>query len=334
LEQSFRDIADQIKIPGRQDVKVNIFKLIENCLRDENRGKWLLILDNVDNEQLLCSYSVAGKEDPISSQTNASTKPLLEYIPRSRNGSIIITSRTRDVALKMADHKDLIEVKPMEEPEALELLQRKLGQPRGSKEGQQLVNALELMPLAIIQAASYIQNRAPRYSVSQYLRDFQGSDREATKLLQKEAGHLHRDWEAKNSILVTWQISFDYIRRTNPSAAGLLSLMSLFDRQGIPENIIRPRPQANYALISEPLNGSSDGETSGSDIGPDFEDDITTLREFSFISISEDGTFFTMHRLVQLTMRAWLRSEGEINQWREVFISNLYEEFPTGGYEN
>jgi hypothetical protein len=95
FEQSFRDIADQVKIPGRQDHQVNIFKLVENWLRDERRN-WLLILDNVDNDQLLCSFSVAGKEDPISGQTNASKKPLFEYIPRSHNGSFIITSRNKN----------------------------------------------------------------------------------------------------------------------------------------------------------------------------------------------------------------------------------------------
>ena len=38
----------------------------------------------------------------------------------------------------MVDHKDLIEVKPMERSEALELLQRKLEQPRQSQESQQV----------------------------------------------------------------------------------------------------------------------------------------------------------------------------------------------------
>ncbi|KAJ5335690.1 uncharacterized protein N7506_005626 [Penicillium brevicompactum] len=77
--QSFRDIADQVKIPGRQDAKVNIFKL----LQDEKIGNWICILDNINDDQLLCPVPVAGKEDPISGVTNTSTKPLLEYIPRS-----------------------------------------------------------------------------------------------------------------------------------------------------------------------------------------------------------------------------------------------------------
>ncbi|CAI7577509.1 unnamed protein product [Penicillium glandicola] len=319
FEQSFRDIADQVKIPGRQGPDVDIFKLVENWLRDEKR-KWLCILDNVDDDKLLSSSG-----DSTRSLTKG--KPPLEYIPRSQNGSVIITSRNREVALKLVDHKGLVHIEPMAESEAIELLQRKLEQP--SHESQQLVNVLELMPLAIVQAASYIRNRAPRYSVSQYLREFQKSDREATKLLKREAGHHYRDWEAKNSILVTWQISFDHIRQTKPSAADLLSLMSFFDRQGIPENLI-----ANYASSPDLSSDSSDGETSESDIGPDFEDDVTTLRDYSFISISEDSTFFTMHRLVQLTTRAWLKSHGQIDQWRDKFTGTLYERFPIGEDED
>ncbi|KAJ5900176.1 uncharacterized protein N7473_004246 [Penicillium subrubescens] len=63
FEQGFRDIANQVKILGRQDPKVNIFALVENWLRDDNRGKWLLILDNVDDDQLLYPFSVATEMD-------------------------------------------------------------------------------------------------------------------------------------------------------------------------------------------------------------------------------------------------------------------------------
>ncbi|KAI2669310.1 hypothetical protein LCP963914a_9955 [Penicillium roqueforti] len=334
FEQSFRDIADQVKIPGRQDPQVNIYKLVENRLRDEKTGKWICILDNVDDDRFLYSFQAAQKEDSSRDPTNTSTKPLLEYVPRGRNGSMIITSRTREVALKLVDRKNLVEVEPMESSEALELLQRKLPQAGDGEESQKLVDTLELMPLAIVQAASYIQNRTPRYSVSQYLKDFQESDRKAIRLLKAETGHYYRDWEAKNSILVTWQMSFDYIRQIRPSAAELLSLMSFFDRQEIPESLIRHRPEAKDILIPELLNESDDSEDSESDTGPDFEDDVVTLRNFAFISISENGTFFTMHRLVQLTMRAWLKSRGQMNQWREIFINNLCEEFPTGEYKN
>lgn len=119
-------------------------------------------------------------------------------------------------------------------------------------------------------------------------------------------------------------MSFDHIREKKPSTAGLLSLMSFFDQQGIPENLIRRQYTANYKLILDLINDTSSGETSKSDIGPDFEDNITILRDYSFISISEDSTLFTIHRLVQLTTRTWLKSYRKINHWREKYISNLY----------
>ncbi|CAG8215912.1 unnamed protein product [Penicillium olsonii] len=300
FEQSFGDIADQAKFPDRQDAKVNIFKLVENWLRDEKIGKWVRILDNIDDDQLLCSVPVAGKGDMMRGSTNASTKPLLEYIPRSQNRSIIITSRTREVALKMVHHSDLIEVKPMEKSEALELLQRKLEQPGESQESRQLVNALESMPLAIVQAASYIRNRAPRPSVSQYLKDFLRSDREATK---EKRG------------------------RSPPSGLGSKEF-----NFGIPEILIRHQPKANDTSISELLSDSYDGESSESDIGHDLEDDLTTLRDYSLISVSKDGTLFTIHRLLQPSMRAWLESYGQVHEWREKSIRILAEEFPSGEY--
>jgi hypothetical protein len=159
--------------------------LVENWLQDEDKGKWICILDNADDSKFLCSLPAAGKGSSMKEPRNASTKPLLEYVPRCRNGSIIITSRSRDAALRMVKQKDFIDVNPMARSEALELLQKTLDQPEESQESQQLVEELEFMPLAIAQAAGYIRNRAPRYSVSQYLRDFQKSDSEAIKLLKK-----------------------------------------------------------------------------------------------------------------------------------------------------
>ncbi|KAJ6035878.1 hypothetical protein N7540_000157 [Penicillium herquei] len=332
FEQSFRDIAHQVKIPGRRELKANIFELVENWLRDEKKGKWLCILDNADDPELLSSPWTVANIAYVKESTNAPMKPLLEYIPRSQSGSVIITSRSREVALKTVKYNDLIEIRPMEQFEALALLQNRLGQPEENQETRRLVEELEFMPLAIVQAASYIRARASRYSIAQYLQDFQASDREATKLLRKEADCLDRDWEAKNSILVTWQISFDYVRRRKSSATDLLSLMCFFDRQEIPENLIRLDTKASYSSTSRLNNDSSDGESSESDKRPNFEDDIIMLRSFSFISTSETGSFFTMHRLIQLATRAWLKSQGEMDQWRERFISILYQDFPAGEY--
>ncbi|KAJ5977286.1 hypothetical protein N7501_000628 [Penicillium viridicatum] len=333
FEQSFRDIADQAKIFGRNDPTVNIYQLVESWLRSGKRGKWLLILDNVDDDGFLRQQSLK------LGQTNASTKPLLEYLPRSPNGSIMITSRSQEVALRIVDYQDVIKVEPMEKLEAIELLQRKVGLPAKTPDILKLVEELDFLPLAIIQAAGYIVHRAPRCSVSQYLEIFRKSDRSATKLLDYEAGHLFRDWEAKNSILVTWQISFDHIRCIRPSATDLLSLMSFFDRQGVSENLLRfhnktQNDDSNSQEIAIEYNDEDTDSISESNIDHNFEDDIATLRDFSFISINRDRTVFTMHRLVQLTVRGWLKADRQLERWKEQYIMILWQRFPIGEYEN
>jgi hypothetical protein len=76
-------------------------------------------------------------------------------------------------------------------------------------------------------------------AVPYYLEDFQKSDRKNISLLDNEAGYLRRDKEARNSIIITWHISFNHIHQIRPSAVDLLALMSLFEQQRIPETLIR-----------------------------------------------------------------------------------------------
>ena len=126
---------------------------------------------------------------------------------------------------------------------------------------------LDHMPLALVQAAAYIRERAPRCSMQQYLEEYQQSDSRKTSLLNREAGHLRRDAAASNSVLITWQISFDHIRKTRQSAAGLLSLMSFFDRQGIQEALLRRQ------------SSTADERPSAVQTNNEFEDDVLALRE-------------------------------------------------------
>jgi hypothetical protein len=46
----------------------------------------------MDDDKFLCSLPAAVKGALLKELSNALTKPLLEYVPRSQNGFIIITS--------------------------------------------------------------------------------------------------------------------------------------------------------------------------------------------------------------------------------------------------
>jgi hypothetical protein len=268
----------------------------------------------------------------------------LAYLPQSQNGSILVTTRSREVALKLVERSDIIAVEPMDEAHALALFEKKMGKQGDNKDVVELATALEFMPLAIVQAAAYISQRAPRCSVQQYLEEFRKSDRKKTSLLNYEGGQLRRDWEAKNSIIITWQISFDHIRQARPSAADLLSLMSFFDRQGIPQALVRipietEQSRGNLGGADEDDEKDdekdNDEDSTSESIGDDgFEDDILTLRNYSFISVNVDKTTFEMHGLVQLATRKWLDAHAQLERWKQQFIKNLFAEFPTGEYEN
>jgi hypothetical protein len=329
FEQSYRDIADTVKIFGRQNPKANIFKLVYDWLREGKRGKWVLILDNIDDARFLLDIDTQGK---ASSPGGTDLRPLRDYLPQSQNGSTLITSRSKEAALKLVEKGDIIEVEPMDGAHAVALFEKKLGEPNDSKDTAELVAALEYMPLAIVQAAAYISQRAPRFSVTQYLQDFRKSDRKRTSLLDYEGGELRRDREAKNSIIITWQISFDYIQQTRPSAADLLSLMSFFDRQGIPESLLHRRPEedSQQGQSEDDIDQDNLSQSSTSD---EFEGDILKLKNYSFISVNPGGQAFEMHSLVQLAMRTWLEANGQLERWKQQFIRNLCKEFPNGEHE-
>jgi hypothetical protein len=232
------------------------------------------------------------------------------------------------MASKFVEDRDIFSVNPMDEAEASSLVETKLGIPEDRNDVLTLVKALEFIPLAIVQAAAYIRRRAPRCSISQYLEIFQRSDHKTARLLSHEAGHHQRDPEAKNSILITWQLSFDHIRASRPSAADLLSLMSFFDPQGIHEDLLHDVKSRKDAYDSD------EDSITDSDSDMEFEDDILTLREYSLISTRQEANIFEMHRLVQLSARMWLETSGNIEHWKEQFIANLHSQFPSAAYEN
>jgi hypothetical protein len=277
---------------------------------------------------------------PASGSYDESIRPLWEYLPQSQHGSVLVTTRSRSVALKLVEEHDIIAVEPMDEAHAVALFEKKLLTQSDREDTVKLVAALEFMPLAIVQSAAYINQRAPRCSVRQYIEKFQKTDRSKTRLLTYEAGHLRRDRDAKNSIIITWQISFDYIQQERPSAADLLALMSFFDRQGIPEGLLRSETGNRYRDL-ENLDGNNEGHKdededseSATSVNDEFEDDILMLRNYSFIFVNIDKTTFGMHRLVQLATRKWFEAHRQLERWKQQYIKSLCVEFPTGKYEN
>jgi hypothetical protein len=98
--------------------------------------------------------------------------------------------------------------------------------------------------LANIQAGSYIVNRLPFVTIAVHLRLFHESESKRMRLLQNEdSADLRRDPSIRYAVITIWQLSFEQIRQEQPAAADLLVLMSMFDRQGIPEDLVSDSDQ-------------------------------------------------------------------------------------------
>jgi tetratricopeptide (TPR) repeat protein len=222
----------------------------------------------------------------------------------------------------MGSHADIIKVSPMDREDALTLFQRRLGQDFEQGDAAALVEALDYMSLAISQAAAYINKRTPLVTVSRYMYDLQKGDRDRATLLETDLEDLRRDGTSSNSILATWQISFEHINKTRPSASRLLSIMSLFDRQEIPKS-----------LLSDCRHQEGDASVDLEDNLSKLEDDLDTLISLSLVSTA-DGCQFAMHRLVQFSTRKWLELQGEQEDWMQLYASAIYRNLPKGNYED
>ncbi|KAF3062845.1 Nephrocystin-3 [Trichoderma lentiforme] len=328
VEEGFRLIADAVKLPERKQPQADIPLLVKNWLSIEHNGRWIIILDSADDSEVLYS----------TDHSDHSKRSLAAYIPKSRNGAIVLTTRNRSLASKLTGgYKHIIDVDTMSETDALTLLERKMGSPLSPLDAglaEDLVKALECIPLAISQAAAYIQARKPRSSIEKYLVNFRKSERESMRLLKYESNDIGRDEETSNTVLRTWAISFDHIRSHQRSAADLLSLMSFFDRQGIPEWVL-----ADSARHSNNLDGGDDsesetGEDSDSDIHSGFEENIMILKNFCLIAVNEEGDRFEMHRLVQLSIKSWLKAARLQETFMQQYITRMAALFPAVEYEN
>ena len=93
------------------------------------------------------------------------------YLPQTSKGSILVTSRNRQAALRLTNRiEHVIDVLPMEEKDAKTLLRKRLPDDKSSEDDTiALIETLECIPLAITQAAAYISVRKTRMTIAKYL---------------------------------------------------------------------------------------------------------------------------------------------------------------------
>ncbi|RBR09586.1 uncharacterized protein FIESC28_09805 [Fusarium coffeatum] len=340
FEESYRALADVLALPRRHEPGVSILALVRDWLQRDDVHPWFMIVDNADDGKVFFS-----EDDSFAS-----------YLPKSTKGKVLVTSRSLDTAQRLVGNtKAIYRIPIMAEDQALELLQSLLEDRVNGNEAEELVRTLDCIPLAVKQAAAYINRHSPRVTAKSYLKDLYKSEKRKHNLLRSDKGDLGRQAGVSNSVVVTWQVTFKQIRDEHPSAANLLSLMSQFQSQNIPEFMlhwynddrfaddgdddreINTRGAANG--VNTAIEDGSD-DVNESDIGSDddneqmaFENDLDILRSYSLVDITTDG-HLSMHPLVQFCTRGWISELGNSARWSILFIKLAAKKFPSTAFKD
>ncbi|KAH7111908.1 hypothetical protein B0J13DRAFT_429041, partial [Dactylonectria estremocensis] len=129
-----------------------------------------------------------------------------------------------------------------------------------------------------------------------------------------------RDSETPHAVTATWIISFEQLERRHTPTSNVLSVISLFDRQGIPKEFITDYWHRTHATES------------GASEAADITKVLGTLKAFSFISEGNDHSV-DMHRLVQLVTRKWLINKKRVAKFVQDVLQIVSDAYPFGRFE-
>jgi hypothetical protein len=287
FDQAYKEVARKARLPGWDDPKANTLQLVFEWLSSESVDRWLLILDNADDANVFF-----GTKHDLLSQGMEKYKTIANYLPRSLNGSIIITTRDRRVGETLADRKKPIEVLPLTMQEGEWLLQSKAWDDDTSREtdSKELLHVLGYLPLAITQAAAFISENG--LTVSEYLGMLRENDADIKDVLSEKLEDPRRDSDTQNSVIRTWKLSFDQIQKQKPRVTEILSLICVLDRQDIPKSLLRRKDERSIKFTTA----------------------LRTLQAFSLVTAEKTSENLEIHRLVQLSTQKWLKNKGKITQ--------------------
>lgn len=200
-----------------------LYASISKKLRADSKKdyKWLIIFDNVDNEQLL-----------------------RDYWPNSAKGSILITSRQWILGTTMVD--GACEIGSLEEKEGASmiqlLLENKVSDAQDRHLVEEMAKALGGLPLALAQMAGYL--RTNHVTVKEFLGNYDNS--EYARTLFGRATSLDHE-QHQQTLETVWRLSFE---KLSPDAKTLLGIIVFLHPAEMPARIFQIRePRSEMALL-------------------------------------------------------------------------------------
>ena len=277
---------------------------------------WLLVLDNYDDVRL----------------------DIRAYLPADMRGAVLITSRDRKVIGSVA--RSGLALSAMDADDARQLFLDIQGSNTGNLRNETtahpevdvlevILKELQWFPLAIDQAASFIRENSP-ITLREYLEYLKPRSINRERLLRfKQANPLYPD-----SVMTTWEISLEYLERTQPRACKILEILGFLNQDHIAEDLLTTTTKEIPWLFESPSLPKrlpdyfrTHMQYLQDDVG--FRVAIGTLVSFSLIRRDLAVPTLQVHPLVHEWIRVRLNTEPE-QQARLTVCATLilYQSFP------
>lgn len=106
FDRSYKNIARKLSLPGWDDLDRNVHQIVFDWLSDAEHGSWLMVLDSADDLDLFFKKPLGNSHEIVPPQLSL-------FVPRSSLGTVIITTRDKRLAERLADRRPPIQVSTM-----------------------------------------------------------------------------------------------------------------------------------------------------------------------------------------------------------------------------
>jgi nucleoside phosphorylase/tetratricopeptide (TPR) repeat protein len=296
VEQAFVGIAQTI---GLQEAKPsNAKERVKAYLSLVSDQKWLLIFDNADNMDMWVGDSAGATE-------------LANFLLPSEQGHILFTTRNRKLAVRLTS-PFVVDISEPDAETGVKILEEALQKKELLENEDETITFLEqltFLPLAISQAAAYINSNDIK--LFDYITLLKEQESDVIELLSEDFGDDGRYQDIQNPVATTWLISFQQVQQLNPLAADYLSFMACINPRDIPQSLL---PEATS--IKKKI------------------DAIGLLKAFSFVSEQAQDNALSLHRLVHLSTRNWLRKQQHFDRQIQRTADRFSKVFPNNDHAN
>ncbi|KAH8676801.1 hypothetical protein BGZ60DRAFT_266414 [Tricladium varicosporioides] len=302
LKEGFEDIARRLFLNRVPTYPGGTFYEVKAWLEEPENGSWLVIFDD---------FIESTEEDGLA-DSEIAPHPLPLALS---HGRVIITTCHRATALKLTNFSEHLcfDIPMMLEEEACELLlnranakswfEQDLSHQNHTKE---LVRRLDNNPSAIFLAAAYIKlHRSNGETISTYLKSLRGDYHH--QLFSTVVSNRYSGVGPSRPPTLALERMFLYIQEQSnevtESALDLLALMSCLDRMCLPWELLICFINCETTLRRL----------------------LGMLSNHMLIIPYNEGTYYSMPSLVQITAHAWLHRKNRRLEWQCKALDVLFK---------